>query len=318
MKNLDIIVVGELNVDLILTGVPSLPEIGKEKIVKDMNFTMGSASAIFASNIAKLGMDVGFIGKIGNDDFGEFMLKNLKEKNVDVSSIIKDDTLKTGITVSLSFPHDYAMLTYPGAMDYLTIDDINFDHIKNAKHMYLANYFLQPGMYDGWALLFKRSKDIGLSTSFDPGWDPAEKWDRAIFEILKNVDVFLPNKQEALNITGSNDVESALDMLSKSVKTVVIKLGSKGAIAKEGNKIVKSNVFKINVVDTTGAGDSFNAGYIYKYLKGASVEDCLIFGSACGAIATTKIGGTTAFPTLGEVESFLKERALEVQEIVSS
>lgn len=318
MENLDVIVVGELNVDLILTGIPSLPEMGKEKIVKDMYFTMGSASAIFASNIAKLGMNVGFIGKIGKDDFGQFMLKSLKEKNVDTSSIIKDNTLKTGITVSLSFPHDYAMVTYPGAMDYLTIDDINFDHINRAKHMFLSNYFLQPGMYEGCYKLFKRTKEIGLTTSFDPGWDPAEKWDKAILEVLEYVDIFLPNEQEALNITGSSDIDSALDTLSEIVDIVVIKLGNRGALAKKGNKVVKSNVFKINVIDTTGAGDSFNSGYLYKYLKGASVEECLVFGSACGAIATTKLGGTTASPTLKEVENFLKERQKETKRIVSS
>lgn len=318
MENLDVIVVGELNVDLILTGIPSLPEMGKEKIVKDMYFTMGSASAIFASNIAKLGMNVGFIGKIGKDDFGQFMLKSLKEKNVDTSSIIKDNTLKTGITVSLSFLHDYAMVTYPGAMDYLTIDDINFDHINRAKHMFLSNYFLQPGMYEGCSKLFKHTKEIGLTTSFDPGWDPAEKWDKAILEVLEYVDIFLPNEQEALNITGSSNIDSALDTLSEIVDIVVIKLGNRGALAKKGNKVVKSNVFKINVIDTTGAGDSFNSGYLYKYLKGASVEECLIFGSACGAIATTKLGGTTASPTLKEVENFLKERQKETKGIVSS
>lgn len=305
MKNLDMIVVGELNVDLILTGVPSLPEMGKEKIVKDMNFTMGSASAIFASNIAKLGMKVGFLGKIGNDEFGKFMLQSLKERNVDVSHVIKDDKLKTGITVSLSFPEDYAMVTYEGAMDNLTIKDIDFNYIKKAKHMHLSSYFLQPGMCEGCPELFRQSKELGLTTSFDPGWDPAEKWSKDIFEVLPYVNVFLPNEQEALKITGCNRVESALDMLSKEVETVVIKRGSKGALAKKGNKVIKTNVFKVKVIDTTGAGDSFNAGYLYKYLNGTSIEDSLTFGSACGAIVTTKLGGTVAFPDLEEVEDFV-------------
>lgn len=318
MIDLDIIVVGELNVDLVFTGVTSLPEMGKEKIVKDMNFTMGSASAIFASNIAKLGMKVGFIGKLGNDEFGEFMFQSLKERNVDVSHIVKDDGLKTGITVSLSFPDNYAMVTYPGAMDDLSIRDIDFDYVRGAKHLFLSSYYLQPGMKKGCSELFKRAKENGLTTSFDPGWDPSENWDReAIFRVLQHVDVFLPNEQEALNITGVNDVESALDMLNEKVETVVIKKGSRGSIAKKGDKLIKADVFKVKVIDTTGAGDSFNAGYLYKYLKGGSIKDSLIFGSACGGIATTKLGGTTASPTLEEVEEFLEERTREVEGAIS-
>jgi sugar/nucleoside kinase (ribokinase family) len=245
------------------------------------------------------------------------MLDSLKDKNLDVSEVIRDKGLKTGITVALSFPEDYAMVTYPGAMDYLTIDDINFDYIKKARHLHFSNYFLQPGMFDGTSELFERAKKLGLTTSFDPGWDPAENWNTHIFEILKYVDVFLPNKQEALFITGKNDVEEALDILSKIVNTAVIKMGSMGAIAKGVNNRVKSNVFKIKVIDTTGAGDSFNSGYIYNYLKGVPIEDCLVFGSACGAIATTRAGGTTASPELMEVEDFLSQRKGELKKLVS-
>ncbi len=292
--------------------------MGKCKNSKDMNFTMGSASAIFASNIAKLGMKVGFIGKIGDDCLGEFILQNLKDKNVDVSHVMKDNTLKTGICVSLSFPEDYAMVSYAGVRENLSIKDIDLNYIEKAKHMHLSSYFIQPGMHEGCAELFKRSKDIGLTTSFDPDWDPTEKWSKSIFEVLPHVDVFLPNEQEALNITGCSDVESALNMLSKEVETVVIKRGSKGAIAKKGNKVIKSNVFKVKAIDTTGAGDSFNAGYLYMYLNGASLEECLIFGSVCGATSITKLGGTTASPTMREVERFLEERGEEVKRFISS
>lgn len=305
MKKLDILVVGELNVDLILTGVPSLPELGKEKIAKGMNFTMGSASAIFANNISKLGMKVGFVGKLGNDYFGKFMLQNLKERDIDVSHVVVKDGLKTGITVSLSFPEGYAMVTYGGAMQDLTIKDIDLNYLKESKHMHLSSYFLQPGMRKDCSELFKLSKKFGLTTSFDPGWDPAEKWSKVIFGILPYVDVFLPNEQEALMITRCSNVKTALDKLGEYSENVVIKQGSKGALAKEGKRKINTNAFKVKVVDTTGAGDSFNAGYLYKYLNGANIEDRLTFGSACGAIVTTKLGGTTSFPNLREIQKFI-------------
>lgn len=305
MKKLDIIVVGELNVDLIMAGISTLPEIGKEKIAKNINFTLGSASAIFASNISKLGMKVGFIGKLGNDYFGRFILQSLNDRNVDVSHVTREDKLKTGITVSLSFPKDHAMVTYMGAMEDLTVKDIDFDYLKKSRHMHMSGYFLQLGMRKGCSKLFKLSKEFGLTTSLDPGWDITEKWSKDIFEVLPYVDIFLPNEQEALKITRCGDVETALDKLGKYSENVVIKRGDKGALARKSKKVIKANAFKVKVIDTTGAGDSFNAGYVYKYLNEANIEDCLTFGSACGAIVTTELGGTTKFPTLEEVQNFL-------------
>ena len=146
MKNFDIVVVGELNVDLILTGLPSLPEIGRCKLSKDMSFTLGSASAIFASNISRLGLDVGFVGKIGDDDFGEFVLTSLKKRDVDTSQIIRDKTAKTGICVSLSFPENYAMASYAGVRETLTLSDVNLSYVSKARHLHMSSYYLQTGM----------------------------------------------------------------------------------------------------------------------------------------------------------------------------
>ena len=146
MKKLDVVVIGELNVDLILTGLPSIPEMGQCKLSKDMHFTLGSASAIFASNIARLGLNVGFVGKIGGDFLGDFILQSLNNRNVDTSQIIKDNNAKTGISVSLSSPDNYAMASYAGVRESFRLSDIDFDYVSKAKHLHMSSYYLQTGM----------------------------------------------------------------------------------------------------------------------------------------------------------------------------
>jgi sugar/nucleoside kinase (ribokinase family) len=316
IKNLDVVVVGELNVDLILTGLPSLPEMGQCKLSKDMHFTLGSASAIFASNIARLGLNVGFIGKIGSDYFGDFILQSLNNRNVDTSQIIRDNNAKTGICVSLSFPENYAMASYAGVRETFRLPEVDINYVSTARHMHMSSYYLQTGMQEGCAELFRCAKELGLTTSLDPDSDPYGKWDNSIFEILKYVDIFLPNEKEAINISKCNNVESALDLLNKVVNTVVIKTGKFGAWTKNHKKTIHANIFKIDTVDTTGAGDSFNSGFIYQYLKGSDIEDCTLWGNACAAISTTQPGGTTVFPNLSELQQFLAERKEEIKHII--
>jgi sugar/nucleoside kinase (ribokinase family) len=316
MKNLDIVVVGELNVDLILSGLPSLPEFGKCKLSQDMYFTLGSASAIFASNIAKLGLNVGFVGKIGDDDFGDFILESLKKRNVETSRIIRDKSAKTGVCVSLSFPENYAMASYAGVRELLTYQDLDMEYISQAKHLHLSSYYLQTGMREGCSELFKRAKESGLCTSLDPDSDPAGIWDESIFEVLNYVDVFLPNESEALHISGCDTVDKALNHLGQIVKIVVIKTGDTGAWVKNQEKICHANAYNMEAVDTTGAGDSFNGGFIYQFYKGAQIEDCILWGNACAAISTTKPGGTTAFPNLRELKRFFAERKEETEHLI--
>ncbi|RJP62791.1 MAG: carbohydrate kinase family protein [Ignavibacteriales bacterium] len=305
MKRLDVVVVGELNVDLILQDIPSFPELGKEKIAGNMILTMGSASAIFASNIAKLGLKVGFVGKLGKDSFADIVLEGLKSRNVETNGILQDEKVKTGITVALTFPNDYAMITHMGAMKDFKLEDIDLSYLDKARHLHFASFYLQPGMRPGVAELFRIAKQKGLTTSFDPGWDPDEKWGSDILEVLDYTDVFMPNENEAIFISGKKNIQDAAEELGKHSKVVMIKLGSKGSLCKTGKETLKTTVFNVNPVDTTGAGDSFNSGFLYGYVNGKDLKACVMYGSACGAIATTKIGGTSASPDFNEMQKFL-------------
>lgn len=307
MKNMDIIVIGELNADLIFQDVPSYLEMGKEKIANNMTLTMGSASAIFACNIARLGLKTGFIGKLGDDIFGQLVLNSLQDAEVDCNGIMWDNSVQTGVTVVINFPKNKTMLTYMGAMESLSIRNVDFDYLNAAQHMHLGSYYLQTGMRSGCPELFRKTKEAGLTTSFDPGWDPSEKWDDDILEILNYVDILFPSWQEALNISKQDTIEKALDKLKEYVPMVVITRGSEGAICASEEQTIHSKTYPVDRIDTTGAGASFNTGFLFGWLNGKDLKTCMKYGSACGAIACTKLGGSTASPSLDELEAFLED-----------
>lgn len=310
-KIFDVIVIGELNVDLILNQIESFPEMGKEKIAQQMTLTLGSSSAIFASNLSSLGAKVAFLGKIGRDAFGELVLSSLEAKKVDTSMIVRDESLATGATIVLNFGNDRAMVTHPGAMEHLSYQEISPEHLKQARHLHFSSYFLQPKLKPDIGKLFQQAKELGLTTSFDAQWDPAEKWDLDLSKVLPYVDVFLPNEVEALHLTGQTSLLAALTKLANWGKIIVVKLGAKGSISRQGDAIFEAEAFlNQHVVDAIGAGDSFNAGFIAKFIQGKSLKQCQIFGNLMGAINTTQPGGTTAFTSLPEIMKIAKERFL--------
>ncbi len=316
---MDVAVVGELNVDLVLTGIPGFPEMGGLNLARDMSFTLGSSSAIFASNIARLGASVGFVGKAGQDNFGDFVVAALQSASVDTSRIVRSTDGRTGICVVMSFPENYAMVSYPGIREVFTAEEVDFDYVRQARHMHMSSYYIQPGLRPGAPRLFRFARENGLTTSFDPDTDPRGEWNPAIFDVLENVDIFLPNEHEARRICGTDDLEAAIQKLARYVKKVlVIKRGAKGVLAVSGGRRLAASVFRIQPIDTTGAGDSFNAGFLYQFLKGAPLEECLIWGNACGAISTTKMGGTAGFPTLAGAQQFLEERRAEALSMVAA
>jgi sugar/nucleoside kinase (ribokinase family) len=309
-NKLDVLAIGELNVDLILNNIDGSPEVGKEKLAGSMTLTLGSSTAIFAANLSSLGSKVGFLGKIGNDSFGELVKESLIEKGIDNSLIIAEDGLTTGATVVLNVGEDRAMVTYPGAMDHLTIGDISDESLLKARHIHFSSFFIQPGIRKNVQSLFKRAKSLGLTTSLDTQWDPSEKWDFDYKSILPWVDVFLPNETEILFLAQAKNMADALKKLSPYGKNIVIKQGSKGALlqTEKGEILEMPAYLNSKVVDAIGAGDSFNAGFIHMFVKGESLKRCLDFGCLAGAISTTAAGGTGAFISKEFIMKTAKEK----------
>jgi sugar/nucleoside kinase (ribokinase family) len=305
----DVIVIGELNADLILNNILEFPSVGKEIIAGQMNLTLGSSSAIFASNLSTLGARVRFSGNVGKDDFGKFCIDSLKSKNVDTALINLDDENGTGLTVVMNYGEDRAMVTYQGAMKSFTANDIDQGDLKSARHLHFSSYFLQPGMAPGLPDLFKKAKELGLTVSFDPQWDPEERWELDLKAILPFIDVFLPNKKEFAALTGSDNWEKSLYELRDYSNIIAIKDGNNGSYVFYKNNIKHCRPFlNDRVVDSIGAGDSFNAGFIYQFVNGLPIEKCQEYANLIGAVSTTAGGGTGAFKSRKSAEEIAKKR----------
>jgi len=304
MKSYDILAAGEINPDLVLTGDVT-PAFGQaEKLVDSASFSIGSSSAIFACGAARLGLKVGFIGVCGDDLFGHFMLDEMGRRQVDVAPVIVDASVSTGMSVILSTASDRAILTHIGSMDCLRAEQVTDELLSRFRHLHVASYFLQTALQPGLPDLFRRARALGLTTSLDPNWDPSGEW-RGFDDLLPYVNVFLPNENEALALTGAANEEQALARLAQKCPWVAIKLGPRGAIAGQGTLTASSPALKVHVVDTTGAGDSFDGGFLYGFLHGWSLERALKLGAACGSLSTRKAGGTTVQATLEEALQYV-------------
>jgi sugar/nucleoside kinase (ribokinase family) len=300
----DILVAGEINPDLILTG-DMKPEFNQvEKLVDSAILMVGSSSAIFACGAARLGLRVAFIGVCGDDIFGHFMLNEMQKRNVVISNVILRPNEQTGLSVILNQDEDRAILTHPGLMSALRAGDIADSLLSQARHLHVASYFLQTKLQPDLPALFRRARSLGLTTSLDTNYDPSEKWS-GFDELLSVTNVFLPNAAEAKSLTGTDNVEEAATMLGRKVEAAAIKLGAQGALGVNPSQRVRVASIPVKVVDTVGAGDTFDAGFIYGYLQGWTLEKSLRLGTVCGALSTQKAGGTAAQPTLPDALEFV-------------
>lgn len=306
-----IVVVGELNVDLIAVGLTSLPAPGCEILAKDFELTLGSASAIFACGLSRLGFPVTFISKVGTDYFGQFCTEALRRKGVCTDDIIRDAGVKTGVTITFSTGGDRALVTYPGAIAQLRYGELPPVFLNHCQHLHMTSYYLQEGLQKSFARIFREAKQNGLTTSFDPNSDPAQTWGGGIQEVFAHTDVLFLNEMEAMQLTRQKDLNQALKRLGQAAPCVVVKLGQRGAIAIQGEEVSSVRGFKVEAVDTTGAGDSFAAGFISGYVEGLSVKKCMELGNACGALSTTRPGGTAAQPDHVAIKKLFKSRAAQ-------
>ncbi len=295
----DILVAGEINPDLILTGdvVPAFNQT--EKLVDSAVLTIGSSSAIFACGAAQLGLKVAFIGVCGDDVFGRFMLAEMQKRGVDISNVIVHKDGQTGLSLILNQGSDRAILTHPGLIAALRASDISDTLLKAARHLHVASYFLQTNLQPDLQGLFRRSRAFGLTTSLDTNYDPSELW-TGFDELLSVTNVFLPNEREAVSLSGEPSVTLAADRLTSRVESLGIKLGAEGALGVRNGEKVKVASIPVHVVDTVGAGDSFDAGFLYGYLNEWSLEKSLRLACVCGALSTQRAGGTDGQPALAE------------------
>ena len=300
-----VVVAGEINVDLILQGYHAFPTPGKEVLVDDFVMTLGSASAICATGLARLGTPVAFVSRVGADLWGDFCLETMGAAGIDVSRVVRDPHLKTGVTVSITSPRDRALVSFLGSIGALRGEDVDDRTMRGFDHLHVSSYSLQEQLRPGCRDLFARARRAGLSTSLDPGFDPSERWEADLAETLREVDLFFPNEVELRGLAGCEDVVEALRRLDNGHTRIVAKLGAEGSMTLEGGRPLTVKALPVSPVDTTGAGDSFDAGFLHAWLRGLPLIDCLRWGSACGSLSTRALGGTGRQADRAEVERLL-------------
>jgi sugar/nucleoside kinase (ribokinase family) len=304
-ETFDLLVLGDANPDLVLTGDVD-PAFGQvERLVDQARLTIGGSAAIVAAGAARLGLHAGFCGVVGDDLFGRFMRDELARRNVDVRGLVTDRDRPTGLTVVLARPNDRAILTHRGTIGDLDIGRIDAELLARARHVHVGSFFLQPRLASGLTDLFERVHAGGGTTSVDPNWDPSERWNGGLREILPFADVFLPNATEAIRTAGVEPLDEALRALAVHTPLVVAKVGLDGAIGVQGDRLIRALPPHVNVVDTTGSGDSFDAGFLASWLAGDPLERSLAVGNACGALSTRALGGVDSQPTMEEAIALL-------------
>ncbi len=304
MVQYDVVVLGEINADLILSGDVEPEWQQHEKIVDDMALVLGGSAAIFACGVARLGLKVAYVGVCGDDTIGRFCLNELNAAGIDTSHVIIDPAVKSGLTLVLQKSDDRGMLTYEGGIPLLRADMVPAELIANSRHMHIGSYYLQHALRPGLPDLFAQIQAHGGTTSVDTNWDPSGEW-AGLHDLFLHTNLFLPNDAEACAISRCDNVAQALATLAAQVQTVAIKCGADGAYAQRGAEVAHADSLPTVVVDAVGAGDSFNAGMVYGLLAGWSLAKSTRLGVVCGSLSTRASGGTAAQPTSAEAMVFL-------------
>lgn len=303
----DLVVLGDANPDLVMHGGDVTPAFGQaEHIVEEARLVMGGSGGILACGAAKLGLKVAMVAVVGEDLFGRFVRDELVAADVDVSAVVVDPERPTGITVVLSSPDDRAILTMPGTVGDLRGALIPADLLERTRHVHVSSFFLQRRLAEDLPDLFDDAHRAGATTSLDPNWDPAGEWDGGILDLLPQIDIFMPNAMEAMRLARISDLTQAIARLRTS-PLVVVKAGPDGAIAGQAGEVLKVPGIHRQGVDTTGAGDSFDAGFLAGFLAGEPLERCLMLGNACGTLSTRCTGGTAGQATMAEALGLVKE-----------
>lgn len=306
-----IVCLGILVADAIAKPVDKVPDKGKLGLAETIELHTGGCAANACIDLSKMGQDVGIIGLVGNDGFGEFILNRLKGQKVDITGLKTTDRATTSASLVLSnsdgertFIHCY------GTNAVFSEQDIDYRIIKECELLFVAGTLLMPA-FDGQptANVLRRAKEMGKYTVLDTAWDPTGRWMSAVGPCLPYLDLFIPSFEEARMLSGKeNEKDMAGCFLEAGAKTVVIKMGEKGCYIKNDSGEHYIDAYRVEAVDTTGAGDSFVAGFITGLVNGWDLRRCGEYANAVGAHCVMKMGATEGIKSMNEIISFIESR----------
>ena len=299
----DILTFSDMCVDLVMSAGDVVPEFGQvEKLVDDYLLELGGSCNIFACQAAKLKLATTVLGRVGDDSFGELIVRRLRESGVDVSRVIVEPALKTGLGVALCTPGDRAILTYMGTIDAVHPRDVTDEVLMSARHLHHGSYFLHRNLRPAMSEVFSRARAMGVTTSLDTNWDPDDTWGDDLRSVLQHTDVFFPNVQEALRISRTSDIrDAAACFLELGVGVIAIKGGADGSWGCTAEQSFHQPVEPVTGGDTIGAGDSYDAGFLSGWLRGEPLERCLAIGTTCGRSVAARPGGLAGQPHLADL-----------------
>ncbi len=298
---------GEFFNDFIFYRLRRLPRLGEELVTHNFAITLGGGAANTAIVAARLGSKVELVTLLGDTAMDEFAISRLESEGVGCRLVKRQPDGMGAVTVSVSCAKDRLFLTYPGCNLFLQkylLEKNTREKLEQGTHVHFG---LAPQNWSSFSRLVGWLKKRGVTTSWDLGWHPDALREPGFRELYSKLDIVFLNRIEALHFSRAKTPEHALRKLAHPGQCVVIKLGASGAIAKgaDGN-LSRDRGIKVNVVDTTGAGDAFNGGFLHAWLGGRSLGECLRIGNICGALSTTKPGGADGAPTREQMARLLE------------
>ena len=296
---------GALNLDKIYR-VDKIPGRDEEGLVKDLEMHPGGSAANTIVGLARFGIPTAFIGKIGSDEEGRILLSDFEREGVDTSAIIKAEGRSGTAMIFVDDDGHRAILVDPGVNDTIRFEEINLKAMEKAKLIHLTSFICKNGN-DSFESQKRIVEELKIETSLDPGMPYVEKGLRELEPLIRNLSIFMPNRMEIESLMNLDYKDAAKEVISMGCKLVVVKMGEKGCYVTDGREEVVVKAFHSKPIDTTGAGDAFNAGFLYGYLKGFGLEDCGKLGNWVASKNIQRVGARTGFPDKEEVERFLKD-----------
>lgn len=307
----DLLVIGDANPDVVVGPLDGPLAFGqREQLVPTGTLTVGGSGAIVACGAARLGLNVAFAGRVGDDDAGRYMRDQLDAHGVNTEALRLDPRRPTPMTVVLTRGDDRAIITAPGTLTATTADDVPAALLGAARHVHAASYFLMPQLAVALPDLLRTARRHGASTSLDTNDDPAGRWEASGLDaVLAHTDFLLPNATEARRLArlDTDDPAEAAARLALRGPVTAVKNGADGALCHDGERLFTTRGIRVQPIDAVGAGDSFDAGFIAALLDKRPLPEALRFAAVCGALSTRAHGGTTAQPTRDEVLARLSE-----------
>jgi sugar/nucleoside kinase (ribokinase family) len=305
----DVVCLGILVADVLGRPVEALPPRGKLSLVEQMELHIGGCAANMTIDLARLGFKVSVLGMVGNDGFGDFLVRTLEAAGVEAGGVARTDSAHSSATmIMVHADGERSFLHYIGANAAYHEEHVDFDRIKAAKIMHVAGALVMPGL-DGepMARVLKRAQEAGVTTSLDTVYDATGRWMSVLGPCLEYTDLFSPSLEEAKCLTSRETPEEiAKCLMDNGVKTVVIKLGEQGSYIRTADSELRIPAWKVKPVDGTGTGDAFVAGFLAGLIKGWDLEQIGRFASAVGALSVTALGATAGVRNMEETLEFMR------------